>query len=39
MPFSIVKHKMSVMITECADQLVVKFQDIAKNEGKLDAKT
>jgi len=26
------------MITECANQLVIKFQKIAESEGKLDAK-
>ncbi len=29
---------MSVMIEECAQRLSVKFGDIAKNEGKIDAK-
>ena len=29
---------MSVMIKECADRLVVRFQNIAYSEGKIDAK-
>ena len=29
---------MSVMIQECADRLNVKFDEIAKRDGKIDAK-
>lgn len=31
--------KMSVMIEECAQRLADKFGDIAKTEGKIDAKS
>ena len=30
--------QMSVTIKECADQLVVKFDALAKSNGKIDAK-
>jgi hypothetical protein len=30
--------QMSVLIKECADRLIVKFDEIAKSEGKIDAK-
>nr|CAH0107693.1 unnamed protein product [Daphnia galeata] len=30
--------RMSVLIKECADRLIVKFDEIAKSEGKIDAK-
>ena len=30
---------MSFMMKECADRLSIKFDSIARNEGKIDAKT